>query len=297
MNLEGLASAGPAQRSLARLLRTAYADERRATHSLKQALETAHRTTLPDDSTELLEFARMHLVPQMGDVGANLIAAMLEDLEAEIEHERARNDPFSSSRIALSTRMPPPHADGPGSEMRVPTARPPSFDDLTKTAENAAAPQPMSPFDMPTSEIEIPKALRTAGPPPTKRAHREGITRPAVVLVDADRFARASLARALVQGRCDVTVLEGLADLLPVIEGTEPVDVLITDVDGAEIDGILQAMQRVRPEVPVLAWTKSARPVAEHVLAIADVGAFEVLGKTCRSAEVVDAVKRLAGME
>ena len=108
LTLDGLTSSGPAQRALARLLKTAYGDEQRAVVCVQNTLRSAALRELPEDGSDLLELVKLHLVPRMTkDVGPRLVAALIDDLEAEIEHARAGNDPFSSSRIALSTRLPP----------------------------------------------------------------------------------------------------------------------------------------------------------------------------------------------
>jgi CheY-like chemotaxis protein len=153
-------------------------------------------------------------------------------------------------------------------------------------------------MDAETSEYEVPAVLRDAPPPPPPErtyTRRKNVLRPAVALVDGDRFGRSSLARALVQAQCDVTVLDGVVDLVKILEGTEPVDVLVTDVDGLEIELVLEAMQRLRPEVPVLAWTKSARAVAEHVLMTASVETYDVVARNARTSDVIELVRKLAG--
>ncbi|MEO7094565.1 MAG: response regulator, partial [Polyangiales bacterium] len=129
----------------------------------------------------------------------------------------------------------------------------------------------------------------------TKRVHR--VARPSVILVDPDRFGRASLARALVQAQCDVTVLDDATEVIRALEGNEPLDVVITDIDGIEIDSLLRALRRIRPAVPVIAWTKSARAVAEHVLLTAAVTTFDIMPKNARSAEVIELVRRLASSD
>lgn len=290
MNLEGLSSVGPAQRSLARLLRTAYADENRAAVIVQRALSAADLDALPELSTDLLEFVKTFLVPMMtNEVGPRLVAALLDDLEAEIEHEKATGDPFSSSRLAVSTRLPPPGEDYAQSEPKLPRGRQPSLSDLVTPMHSE------SPFDARTVEIAVPKipAHSTAAPPPPTRKARK-VARPAVILVDADRFGRASLARAMVQAQCDVTVLDDVGEVMKVLESNEPLDVLVADVDGIEIDPLLRTLVRLRPDVPVVAWTKSTRAIAEHVLMTNSVQHYEIVPKGARSAEVIEVVRRLA---
>ena len=288
MNLDALASAGPAQRSLARLLRTAFADEARATLVVQKALRSAGEIELPEHSEALLEFVKAYLAPLMTPVvGPRLVAALVEDLEAEIEHERAANDPFSSSRMAVSTRMPPP-AETQHAPMNMPRAAPPSLSDLVTPL------QPMSPFEAPTVEVEVP-SIKTAPPPAAPATRRiQRISRPAVILVDADRFGRASLARALVQGQCDVTVLDGSPEVIAALSTHDALDVVVTEVDGFDVDSMLRALVHHRPDVPVLAWTKAARAIAEVVLTSAGVQRYDVMAKSARAGDVVELVRRLA---
>jgi CheY-like chemotaxis protein len=308
LSLDGLASAGPAQRTLARLLKTAYGDEARAVVCVQNALSCASVASLPEDATDLLDLVKEHLAPQMTvDVGPRLVAALLDDLEAEIEHARTGHDPFSSSRIEVSTRMPPKQPDtNPAPRFKPPPqARAPSLTDLVLDDELP----PESARDLrcegtPTRDVDV-YAPTSSNPAPrshadgvsrpsseTKRVHR--LARPSVILVDPDRFGRASLARALVQAQCDVTVLDDIGEVIRALESDEPLDVVITDIDGIDIESLLRALRRIRPTVPVIAWTKNARAVAEHVFLTASITTFDVMAKTARSAEVIDLVRRLS---
>lgn len=309
LSLDGLSSAGPAQRTLARLLKTAYGDEQRAVICVQNALKAAALRELPEDAADLLDLVKLHLAPRMTkDVGPRLVAALLDDLEAEIEHAAAGNDPFSSSRIALSTRMPPkqPETNRVPDFNPPPQARAPSLSELVLERPGSVAPaDDEHSTDTPTREMAIyvpPDATPTVLPETvkrpsseTKRVHR--VARPSVILVDADRFGRASLARALVQAQCDVTVLDDAAEVIRALESPEPLDVVITDIDGLEIESMLRALRRIRPTVPVIAWTKSARAVAEHVLMTASIATYDVMPKAARSAEVIELVRRLASSE
>jgi CheY-like chemotaxis protein len=307
LSLDGLTSAGPAQRTLARLLKTAYGDEQRAVICVQNALRSASLRELPEDGTDLLDLVKLHLVPRLTkDVGPRLVAALLDDLEAEIEHARTGNDPFSSSRIAVSTRMPPKQSDtSPPLDFNPPPqARAPSLTDLV--LEQDLPPIEIE-IDASTPTRETPAYVRDPPPPTvvpetvkhpssaTKRIQR--VARPSVILVDPDRFGRASLARALVQAQCDVTVLDDAGDVIRALESAEPLDVVITDIDGVDIEALLRALRRIRPTVPVIAWTKSARAVAEHVLLTASIAVFDVMPKSARSVEVIDLVRRMATNE
>ncbi len=250
--------ASSAQRALLRLLTTALADDGKARRAIHEALVEARESSLPIDSVELLEFVKAYLVPHMQrEVGPKLVAAMLEDLEALIEHEKAGD---SSSRMAISTRMPPPGEQAP--------------------------PEIEFPRDAPPPDLEP--------MPPPKRVEMSE-SRPVVILLDTDRFGRAALARALVQGRCDVQVLDSPAEVVEVLRGNAPVHVLLTEIDGLELDAIFAALVETRPELPVIVRTKSPRSVAEHLLRTAGVANFDVIAKSSKNTEVIELVRTLSG--
>ncbi len=353
---------------LSRLLRTAYADDPRAQVLVDQSLDAARLPRFPDDPRELLNFVRVHLAPRMiTDVGPRLVAALLDDLEAEIEHEFAADD--SSSRMAVATRLVPPAMDttldygargqrDQPARQKLPSLRElvasdpsertlaglgeDSHDELdlrdprdpytrdTKTAVESdppvdplqshgtldgigegttssppTLPPPEAPaayesdpnaHDLPTREMPVyvpPEALRASTPPkPPPLAPRPA--RPSVILVDGDRFGRASLARALVQAQCDVTVLDSASEVVTALASGEWLDVVITDVDGVDVESMLRALQRLRPTTPVIAWTRATRAVAEHVLLTANVASFEIIAKASRTSEVIELVRRFA---
>jgi hypothetical protein len=290
MSLEGISSSGPAQRALARILRTAYGDEARAVACVQRALDACGEPTLPNDADALLELVKVYLAPSMQvEVGRHLVNAMLDDLEAEIEHLKTGQDPYSSSRIAVSTRMPPPgspaeSADAPSA---VHAVREPSLTDLVaidSLPRELGLDRPSDPFgDHLRSEWDEPdpsSAEQQTG------VQRRSSLRLSIVLVDGDRFGRASLARALVQGLCDVTVVE-IEDAVSVVESDEPIDIVITDIDGIDVEPMLHALRRVRPRVPVLVWTKSARAVADHVARTCNLARFDHISKVARSAEIL----------
>jgi DNA-binding NtrC family response regulator len=129
--------------------------------------------------------------------------------------------------------------------------------------------------------------------PPAPRGRTEN-ERATVLLVDADRLGRVALARALVSAGFDVLVLDEKQDILDAIIGKPVLDLLLTEIDGIDVDAILRTFVAHQPGMPVLVWTKAARATADHVLRVSDVGTFEIFAKAARIAEVVEGARRLA---
>ncbi|MFI5301829.1 MAG: hypothetical protein ACHREM_27380, partial [Polyangiales bacterium] len=118
--------------------------------------------------------------------------------------------------------------------------------------------------------------------------------RATVLLIDPDRLGRVALARALVMAGFDVLVLDEKPEILDAIATKPTIDLLLTEIDGLEVDAILRAFVAHRPGTPVVVWTKAARATADHVLRVSDVATFEIFGKAARIGEVVDGARRLA---
>ncbi|MBI2392910.1 MAG: hypothetical protein HYV09_25215 [Deltaproteobacteria bacterium] len=257
-------SRGPAQRALFRILETTIPDRALWERAVRSALLEARVDDLPEEYEDLLFFVRRHLVPHLDDSDRPwLVTAVLEDLEAEAEVARLGYDPNSSARMAIATRIPDKIPTAPAAEHDGGDEEPPSQ--------------------------EIPKA-----PSMPKIAARVTFReRPAVLVVDGDRFKRAALARALLQLRCDVTVLDGGSEVVDVIRGHSPIDLLVIDVDADGAAHVLEALVMARPDVPVLAWTRSAPVVAEHVARVAGVRACGVVARNALSSEIHEAVRRL----
>lgn len=247
---------GPAVRALLRILETIIPDCRQRDRVVESALLDAGLTVLPESFEELLRFTRLHLPRFLADPDRpQLISAVLEDFEAEAELARLGADPNSSARMAVATRVPLPIGAG---------------------AHHASDDEPA-----PSSE-----------PRPRHKnvAFRD---RPAVLVVDDDRFKRASLARALVQARCDVTVLDAAEEAIDFIHGRDALHLLVIDVDAPGADAILSALVGARPDTPVLAWTFAVPAVAEHVTRILGVRACATVPRNALNAELHEAIHRL----
>ncbi len=277
-------SEGAAQRTFARLLRTAFGDDPSVRVVVGEALRAARLPAVPGELPEMLEFLRNHLGPRMRErVGPRLVAALVEDLEAEIEFERSKSD-SSSSRMAVATRMPPRPVDGVPSACEPKLTAPPSFAELDAFARDVMFDEPFS--EAPSSVL--PRAAVASAPV------RPRIARPSVFLVDPDRFGRSSLARALVSASCDVTVLDDAAAALAQLARREEAPhVVVTEVVGLEIEAFLGALHRGCPDVPLVVWTRVPRANVELLMHTVGVVAFEIVAKTSRAADVVATVHRL----
>jgi len=247
-------------RALARILETTIPDRIARDRVLQRGLADAQLDELPSEFDGLLEFVRLHLARFLADPDRpQLVNAVLEDLEAEAELARLGADSNSSARMAVATRIP----ERLGTELEI-------LDEQEPTSER---------LDTPVQQV-----------PHKNVAFRE---RPAVLVVEEDRFKRSALARALVQARCDVTVLDGGQEAIEAIHGRDPLDLLVIDVDAPGADAILSALVGARPRVPVLAWTFAVPAVAEHVTRILGVRACESIPRNALNADLHAAVHRL----
>jgi CheY-like chemotaxis protein len=252
----------PAHRALYRILETTIPERLAWERAIDRSLVEARLDDLPVDYDDLLAFVRVYLVRHLDDGDRPwLVGSLIEDLEAEAEVARLGGDQNSSARMAAATRIP----------------------------ERPANTEP-APADGELISQSIPKAPAL---PMIASPRRPRIDRPAVLVVDHDRFGRAALSRALVQGRCDVTVLDSREEAIATIAGSDAIDVLVIDVDATGSDGVLQALVRARPEVPVLAWTNAPAAVAEHVAHVAGVRSCAVVGRSARGVDVNEALRRL----
>ncbi len=272
-------SLGPAQKTLARVLRTAFGDLSRGWPVLEEALAAARLRDVPADLEALLGFLRAHLGPRMAPhVGSALVAAFIEDLEAAMELGGSGDD-SSVSRLAVATRPPPR----------------PSEEDLPATEPSFAQPAVGRAFEELRADLSFDDAppdstVRRSHAPPRSPAP----ARPTVFVVDPDRFGRASLSRALVSGRCDVNVLDDAASAVAALSAQEPPNVIVTEVTGIEIEALLAAVLTCAPTPALIAWTRLPRANVEHLMWGAGVVSFRVVPKAARTADVVTIVRSLA---
>jgi hypothetical protein len=125
---------------------------------------------------------------------------------------------------------------------------------------------------------------RPASSPPVK-------PRTSVVLVDADRVGRSTLARTLLRAKWDVTAVDTAADMVATLQAGEAIDVLLIDAHHAELETILGAVLSARPSVAVVIRSWDA---ARSRALLTGLGAekFEVRSHDAPPEELLEAARR-----
>jgi len=113
-----------------------------------------------------------------------------------------------------------------------------------------------------------------------------------VLLVDPDRVGRTSLARALLRGRSNVTLVDTVEDLAAVINAGDVVDAALIDVTHPGVHTIVEVLVRHRPDVVVLARSRDAGRT-RALLAQLGVTRCEVRSREAPAEELIDALRRL----
>jgi CheY-like chemotaxis protein len=264
MNDRPTSLASPAQRALRRLLSAAFDDPDRATAAVARSLAIARRDALPQDADEMLEFAREYVLPVVtDDLGPRLAAALIHDFEEELVAER-------------STQIP--------SEPNIPSSAFPSQPRGTPASARTPA---ASSAKMPVAPVSTPMGDR-----PSATGARAKV-RAAVLLIDADRFGRAPLARSLVSGGCDVTAVETLADATEALQGSEPIDIVMLDADHHALDALLRAVAAARPNAAVIARADRVASANSKMLA-SGIHDFAVRPKSALPKELIELIARFA---
>lgn len=96
------------QRTLMRVLDTAFGDDTTARVLVHAALRSARRTTLPVEADSLLDFVRAHMMGSLTEeLGPRVVSALLDQLGVELAAARD-HDPPSTRRRAFESvsRMP-----------------------------------------------------------------------------------------------------------------------------------------------------------------------------------------------
>jgi RNA polymerase sigma factor (sigma-70 family) len=119
------------------------------------------------------------------------------------------------------------------------------------------------------------------------------ITRPRVVLVDDHRLFRSGVRSEIGQTVDIVGEADDVAPAIEVIAETEP-DVVLLDVHlpGGGGQAVVQAVRASHPAVRFLALSASDAP--EDVIAVIRAGARGYVTKTIDTAELADAIRRVA---
>jgi hypothetical protein len=115
-----------------------------------------------------------------------------------------------------------------------------------------------------------------------------------VVLVDADRVGRSTLARALLRAKWDVTAVDTAADMASTLQAGEPIDLVLIDGHHAEVEVILGAVLSSRPNAAVVVRSWDA---ARSRAMLATLGAerYEVRSHDAPSEELLEAARRALG--
>ncbi len=291
MNLDHIPPGNAAGQALSRILRLALPDEEACQRALRDALRSANKVELPSDGEELLTLVRAHLAPQLSrDVAPNLVFALIDDLKAEIELQRAIKDPTSSARLKAATCFPPPVS---------PPATPPA----SERREGGVVVGRLVGNDTPFPKLRASVShLRRTTATALRVAHPGGQPPPApapvaadpasVVLVEADRMMRASLARSLVGAHFDVSVMETSADLVAWLPGHDEEVIAIIDVTAEGAEAGLRSLAETHPALSVIACTDAPAAVVEGILATLGLQRYRIVPKGA-SAQVVDGVRAL----
>jgi hypothetical protein len=282
LSLESIPPNNPAGQALARVLRLALPDDVACKRALQDALRSANRAELPTDGDELLAFVRAHLAPQLSkDVSPNLVFALIDDLKAEIEQQRASRDPTSSSRMRAATSFPPAV-------------------DLAAGSLEALAPLGDGHGDGPFPKLRASVTnLRRATASSSLRGASAAAVAPAaalstsVVVVESDRMTRASLARTLVGARFNVSVLESISELSEWMRDRPERVVAIVDVMGEGVHSALQPVASAHPTLSVVAWTDAAPAAVEGALSSLGITHYGLAPRASGGAQVVDRVRAL----
>lgn len=115
-----------------------------------------------------------------------------------------------------------------------------------------------------------------------------------VVLVDADRVGRSTVARALLRQKWDVTAVDSVAELVAALQAGDPVDTLLIDGHHADAEAMLEAVLSARPNVGVV--MRSGDPArARGLLAALGAERYEVRSHDAPTEELVEAARRTIG--
>jgi hypothetical protein len=156
-------------------------------------------------------------------------------------------------------------------------------DDLVALLDPATVPVP------PRSSSE---ASSGGGTLPKSSPRVRGL-RLAVLLVDADRLGRTTLARALLRAEWNVTLVDTVPDLLLALEDDAAIHAVMLDVAHPAAQAIVTELVRSRPEVAVVARTGDvARTRALLGALVPD--KLTVCSRHAVADELIDALKRSA---
>ncbi len=298
MNLDEAHLRGGGQRALLRLLRVVLRDEEKCREAIHDALAEARRAELPEDPHELLLLVRTYLAPRLLKVAPpNLVMALIDDLSAEMD-ERSSGG-LASSRMRAKT----PYPGSSGSTSAGKATEPPPVSAQRPIARAAGAEGATSSTRFPKLRESVAKLVRTAST--RLNAVRQSVIetkntpsgfasrKVSVVVVESDRLARASLARALVSAKFDVSVLDSASQIAETLRTRSEMVVLIVDTGEEGIVSALRGVARDHPHVPVIGWSTSPAAHVESLLTTAGIRRSAVVPRSAASGEAVEAVRRM----
>lgn len=114
--------------------------------------------------------------------------------------------------------------------------------------------------------------------------------RASVLLCDADRFKRATLARSLLSTSFDVAAADSPLDIVSL---DASIDVAILDMNVAEVAAVLGALRSKQPDIRVIAVSNDPGS-AEALLRAASVRHYRVVPRGMSAHELGVLIKRLA---
>lgn len=112
-----------------------------------------------------------------------------------------------------------------------------------------------------------------------------------VVLVDADRVGRSTVARALLREKWDVTAIETVAEMVAALQSGEPVDLLLVDGHHGDADAMLEAVLSARPGVAVVVRSGDAAR-SRGLLTALGAERFDVRSHDAPTEELLEAARR-----
>jgi len=161
------------------------------------------------------------------------------------------------------------------------------LDDLAGQLDPSGIPPPPD-STVPPSSVPRPVARIALNPGSSPRV--SGLTL-GILLVDADRVGRTTLARALLRAQSNVTLVDTVADLVSVINADEVVDVMLLDAAHPAATELVELLVRSRPEAAVVARGGNVARTREF-LAKLGVTKLDVRSREAPVEELIDAVKR-----
>lgn len=163
------------------------------------------------------------------------------------------------------------------------------LDDLAAQLDPIVIPPPAD-SEPPPSSVPRPVAriAMHPGSAPRVRGMQLG-----VLLVDADRVGRTTLARALLRAQSNVTLIDTVADLVAVINADEVVDVMLLDAAHPAATAIVELLVKNRPDAAVVARGGDLGRTRAFLTKLG-VTKLDVRSREAPAEELIDALKRTA---